>query len=657
MRHWEWWFVGLVAWRCAAGLNIGVDSSDTAYRISPTNVWVYDGSSNRSETLTAYVDGRTALGTDAIYEAVVTYADGATNAALTAANAHSDAATNGVGTAYDSRWLNAAGDTGAVLKLTGVLAQGGGATASGSGSAVLAGGEGGAYSLATNAMSVAIIGHGSGTIAGGYKSLAINGGSAGGSNSFAFYPQGTAAGEGSVAFGGQSYGKKAFATGDGHAYGNYSFACADGHTYTGVHGLVYNGLLYDAGGSFAAGYGNAYGNHSAAICGTGPTDHYNMQSQYWGFAVAAGRETAASGHYSFAVGAYSQVAKFATNSAAFGGAAVTTPDTMGVMDFEVQGEVLKTLNMGGQSISNLGAAVDATGAVPKSYVDGATNAMPTTAYVDGGTNEIAETLNNALSAYGVLYFLGGEASDIAGYSVMASAPGTGTENVITNAAVTNGQYLARFVTASNFPGLTEIQRGNYKIHAHLRMQNKNDSCTFKAEAYLLDVDGTELFEIEDTEVSVPLTEAIQNYELTVPLPTNVVSAVTNRWAIKLKVVTQTGTPDIYVYTQSNRVSYLEGNAGPAGGVSLETMEYYVDGATGAMPTTAYVDGATGAMPTTAYVDGATNAIPTTAYVDGATNACLQVLGYDTRNVIVSNASGVFVAWIRDSVTNLLKMSP
>jgi len=170
-------------------------------------------------------------------------------------------------------------------------------------------------------------------------------------------------------------------------------------------------------------------------------------------------------------------------------------------------------------------------------------------------------VDNKLSTYGTFYLWGSTTSTIAGYYYLS--PGlvsASNETTLTYTSPTQNQYLATFASPAGTPALTEMQAGTYEVVSYIAKVGAK-AVSVKYEGYLLDENGVEKYEVDDTTTHA-LTTVKTRYSFDIVLPTNITTLVTDRWAIKCKV-TSVGAPapNVLIYTEGASQSYLTGTVG------------------------------------------------------------------------------------------------
>ncbi|MGB2814439.1 MAG: hypothetical protein WBC75_05025, partial [Dehalococcoidales bacterium] len=172
------------------------------------------------------------------------------------------------------------------------------------------------------------------------------------------------------------------------------------------------------------------------------------------------------------------------------------------------------------------------------------------------------------------YFHGSTDSDIAGCYEMNEIYSGSNETTIASAGTTNNEYIACFYTPTNEPALTSVRAGTWQVEVYAN-KGAPGAATFKAELYVASAAGVDRFEIDDTPQTAALTTTKTKYILTIVAPTNVVTTVDERWAIKLKATVSSGTPTINIYTEGTSKSHFKGNAGS--GAEIDPLSWHLNG--------------------------------------------------------------------------------
>jgi hypothetical protein len=163
---------------------------------------------------------------------------------------------------------------------------------------------------------------------------------------------------------------------------------------------------------------------------------------------------------------------------------------------------------------------------------------------------------DAQSIVSTLYGLGGTASDLAGYHVLSNGFGSAARYVaITNAAATNGQYVARFAeTLSRF---NVFQGGHDVVASVYAAKGTSGAASLAMEVYFMTTNGVTLAEYSSPAVALS-TSASPPFILRTPIPTNLVFSVPIRRAIKFKLSgVGTPAPTVYVYSEDGRPLTIE----------------------------------------------------------------------------------------------------
>ena len=177
-----------------------------------------------------------------------------------------------------------------------------------------------------------------------------------------------------------------------------------------------------------------------------------------------------------------------------------------------------------------------------------TNSPPTREYVDRG---------DASGSF-LLYWYGSitNAPGPANYYLMTNAISGGAEVSNQYNNVTANQYLVSFIAPSNLtPRIAAGQ--DVSVHYHARHYDQpSDGLTVKPELYVRESDGTETNEIETGEASA-WTQVNEGYDAHISVTRDVVLQPDDRLVVKLKVVTQNGTPSVMIYSEGAAASKLE----------------------------------------------------------------------------------------------------
>ncbi|MFA5936540.1 MAG: hypothetical protein WC822_01535 [Candidatus Paceibacterota bacterium] len=181
------------------------------------------------------------------------------------------------------------------------------------------------------------------------------------------------------------------------------------------------------------------------------------------------------------------------------------------------------------------------------------------------------------------YINGSASGDVAGYQQMRRTNSL-TSMTNTYAAVGTGTYLDRYVTILGQPNLPYVEAGVWSVSVYA-YKGAPGTATISAELYLRNSGGTEYYEFDESTISAPLTTTKTLYTLYFNVPTNFTTALTDRWVVKIKVKTQTGTPTVYIVTGGPLLTHLSAKTSPTVGLNR-----YGDTMLGKLTLAADIDG-------------------------------------------------------------------
>lgn len=138
------------------------------------------------------------------------------------------------------------------------------------------------------------------------------------------------------------------------------------------------------------------------------------------------------------------------------------------------------------------------------------------------------------------------------YLVFTNAPSTNATKVISVSGVTNGQYLAQFVSEP-FGVVGTLGPGTAAAHFHaITTTAGGDACSVRPEFYLVTSNGATIAEWDGgTVVPLPGVDS-DGYDVDLPIPAPLGFAATDRRVLKLRAVTAVSAPTVTLYLEDGK---------------------------------------------------------------------------------------------------------